>query len=44
MAEVYAQYKDADGFLYIEYCEYNSFGNEENQRINQEEDKRYVFT
>jgi len=29
MSEVYAQYKDADGFLYIEYCEYNSFGSEE---------------
>ena len=26
MSEVYAQYKDPDGFLYIEYCEYNSFG------------------
>ena len=28
MSEVYAQYKDPDGFLYIEYCEYNSFGAE----------------
>jgi Microtubule associated protein 1A/1B, light chain 3. len=26
MSEVYHQYKDPDGFLYIEYCEYNSFG------------------
>jgi len=31
MAEVYAQYKDPDGFLYIEYCEYNSFGNDEEE-------------
>ena len=28
LSEVYAQYKDEDGFLYIEYCEYSSFGGE----------------
>ena len=26
MKEVYEQYKDADGFLYIEFCENPSFG------------------
>lgn len=27
MSEVYDKYKDSDGFLYIEFCEYSSFGN-----------------
>mmetsp|Transcript_3271 Transcript_3271/g.3601 ORF Transcript_3271/g.3601 Transcript_3271/m.3601 type:complete len:124 (-) Transcript_3271:149-520(-) len=26
MSEVYERYKDSDGFLYIEFCEYSSFG------------------
>lgn len=26
ISDVYQQYKDPDGFLYIQYCEYNTFG------------------
>lgn len=26
MSEVYDKYRDSDGFLYIEFCEYSSFG------------------
>lgn len=37
MSEVYAQYKDADGFLYIEYCEYNSFGQDQADSENSDE-------
>ena len=28
MTDVYDEYKDADGFIYIDYCEYNTFGGE----------------
>lgn len=26
LKDVYEKYKDSDGFLYISYCEYSSFG------------------
>ena len=29
LTEAYAKYKDADGFLYIQYCEYDPFGSDE---------------
>mmetsp|Transcript_73958 Transcript_73958/g.85849 ORF Transcript_73958/g.85849 Transcript_73958/m.85849 type:complete len:127 (+) Transcript_73958:10-390(+) len=28
ISEVYERHKDSDGFLYIEFCEYSSFGSQ----------------